>query len=707
MPIRSLIVVLLLIVPLISQAGITIGHDIQVKLQPKKGQLEVTDQITLPSAGEWYFQLHAGLKPQLVGGEATLERVGYDQYAVPVEIYRLTLGQQLQVTIHYQGKIEHPLKALSESPGRERPVSPGDISGEGVFLSASAAWYPLFSEALQHYSLQVDLPKGWLAVSQGDGPKSRQQSGRVHIGWKATQPQDDIYLIAAPFQLYRQMDGETDLQVYLRSKDDALAKRYLDVTQEYIDLYQRLIGPYPYSKFALVENFWQSGYGMPSFTLLGSQVIRLPFILYTSYPHEILHNWWGNGVYINYEKGNWSEGLTSYLADHLLKEQRGKGEDYRRDALQRYQDYVRKGNDFPLVEFRGRHSVASQAVGYDKSLMFYHMLRREVGDKTFIEGLQKFYRDNRFSFASYADLQRAFEEVSGRSLQRFFDQWTIRTGAPKLALTPPKVAAVGKEYRLTAQLKQLQTAPVFDLLVPIVVYLAEGQPPLQISQRMSKRTLELDLKLSSAPVRIDIDPHYDLFRQLDTEESPASLSKLFGAKKVTIVLPSKATAEQSQAYTELANEWARGYPEAEVVKDSEIASLPDNRPVWLLGWQNRFRRELADQLPSSQALITERGIKSGQKNFAKQHHSVVVASKRAHGQPIAWIGSDNPKAVAGLIRKLPHYSKYGLLIFKGDRPAIQLKQQWRVEQSPLRQPLVDGAVVERVKAVPLLQALQP
>jgi len=705
MLIRSLIVALLLMLPLASQAGVTIDHDIQVKLQPKQGALEVRDQITLPSAGEWYFQLHAGLNPQVEGGAAKLERVGRDQTAVPIETYRLTLAQQLQVTIRYQGKIQHPLQTLAESPGRERPVSPGDISGEGVFLSASAAWYPLFPDALQHYSLRVDLPKGWLAVSQGDGPNLVEQSGRITVSWQAKQPQDDIYLIAAPFQLYQQQDGETDLQVYLRSKDDALAKRYLDVTQEYIDLYQQLIGPYPYSKFALVENFWQSGYGMPSFTLLGSQVIRLPFILYTSYPHEILHNWWGNGVYTDYEKGNWSEGLTSYLADHLLKEQRGKGEAYRRDALQRFQDYVRKGNDFPLVEFRGRHSVASQAVGYDKSLMLYHMLRRELGDKIFIEGLRRFYSDNRFKQASYADLRKAFEAVSGHSLHSFFKQWTQRTGAPKLELNQPEVTTDGEGYRLTAQLKQTQNEPAFDLLVPIVIYLADGQPPLQISLRMSKRTLALDFKLKAAPVRIDIDPHYDLFRQLHPEESPASLSKLFGAKRVTIVLPSKAVARQLQAYQVLAKEWARGYPEAAIIEDSELVSLPDDQAVWLLGWQNRFHSQFAERLPTSQAVLSDSGIKNDKSDYGKSGYSVVIASKQANGEPIAWIGSESIRAVTGLIRKLPHYSKYGLLVFEGDRPTIQAKQQWRIERSPLRQPLIDGASVEVVKPHSLLEAL--
>ena len=52
-------------------------------------------------------------------------------------------------------------------------------------------------------------------------------------------------------------------------------------------------------------------------------MIRLPFIPYTSYRHEILHNWWGNGVYVDWEEGNWCEGLTSYGADHAAKEEQG------------------------------------------------------------------------------------------------------------------------------------------------------------------------------------------------------------------------------------------------------------------------------------------------------------------------------------------------------------------------------------------------
>ena len=66
-------------------------------------------------------------------------------------------------------------------------------------------------------------------------------------------------------------------------------------------MYNKLIGPYPYSKF-FGREFLGDQHGMPSFTLLGPKVVRFPFILHSSYPHEILHNYWGNGVFVDYSK---------------------------------------------------------------------------------------------------------------------------------------------------------------------------------------------------------------------------------------------------------------------------------------------------------------------------------------------------------------------------------------------------------------------
>jgi hypothetical protein len=108
-------------------------------------------------------------------------------------------------------------------------------------------------------------------------------------------------------------------------------------------MYEDMLGPYPFRRFAVVENILPTGYGMPTFTLLGRQVLKLPFIPETSLGHEILHSWFGNSVYVDYAKGNWSEGLTSYLADHYYDALKEKGWQYRKKIIENYESYVRGG----------------------------------------------------------------------------------------------------------------------------------------------------------------------------------------------------------------------------------------------------------------------------------------------------------------------------------------------------------------------------
>jgi hypothetical protein len=256
-------------------------HELEVSLDPANAGIEVMDTITLPagSGNSLVFALHPGLQPELLGEGAQL-------------------GEEYARSFH---------------------ETRGMISPEGVFLAGSSHWYPHVENRLLSFDLELHLPAGWSGMSQGDRLALPDDTHSTLERWRSTAPQEEIYLIAGPFNEYTSTENRVQAMVLLRRPDPALARKYLDFTHRYIALYDGLIGPYPFGKFAMVENFWETGYGMPSFTLLGPKVIRLPFILHSSYPHEILHNWWGNGVYIDYESGNWAEGLTSYLADHLIR----------------------------------------------------------------------------------------------------------------------------------------------------------------------------------------------------------------------------------------------------------------------------------------------------------------------------------------------------------------------------------------------------
>ena len=506
------------------------------------------------------------------------------------------------------------------------------------------------------------------------------------VRWEVAAPQEHIFLVGGPLTAYHQQTAAGPAMVFLRTPEASLAQQYLAVTGQYIAMYSQLLGAYPYEKFALVENFWESGYGMPSFTLLGSTVIRLPFILHSSYPHEILHNWWGNGVFVADTSGNWSEGLTAYLADHLIQEQRGTGAEYRRTTLQKYVDYVAVQQDFPLTEFRARHDAVTEAVGYGKALMFFHMLRQSVGDATFVQALRTFYQRRRFQYASFDDIRQAFADAAGSEMHALFEPWLSQAGAPELHLRDTAVRPDGTAYLLTAVVEQLQPGLAYQLRLPLAVTLEGQASAYETTVTMAEKRLEVTLRLPARPLRLDIDPQFDLFRRLHRREIPPALSQMFGAQQALILLPRHASAEVRQGYVQLAQAWQHtASGQLEVRWDDEVITLPADRSVWLWGWDNRWRAEFEAASAEYDITVNAESVQIDHAVLSRAAHTVVLTARHPHQaqHTLAWIATEQAAALPGLGRKLPHYGKYSYLGFTGDEPSNVAKGQWPVVQSPM------------------------
>lgn len=683
--------------PALSLAGINIHHDLNVKLNPAEHSLEVSDKLTLPGellqGSEIIFYLHESLTLDPKQNYATI--TSHDKhFPVPVRAYRLSLKKgETSVVLQYSGSLHHELTNQAEEYARSFSETAGMVSAEGVFLTGSSIWYPYIEAAQVSFSMQVKSPKGWKVVSQGDRLKQTDDEQGHSVQWQELNPQEEIYLIAAPFHEYSKAVGKVEAMAFLRQADTALANKYLEVTAQYIEMYRQLLGPYPYNKFALVENFWETGYGMPSFTLLGPKVIRMPFILHSSYPHEILHNWWGNGVYIDYQQGNWAEGLTSYLADHLIQQQRGMAAMFRRNILQNYADFVSDGRDFPLAEFTSRHGSSSEAIGYGKSQMFFHMLRQKLGDEAFVLGLHRLYRQYQFKEAGFDDLLQVFQTVSDDDLTSFFQQWVQRSGAPTLQLSDVAVVKDKGGWFLHGTLKQIQEGDAYQLTVSVAVTLEGQEAAFQTNLMLTNKQQAFSLKLAAKPVRLDIDPEFDLFRRVSRAEIPPALSQAFGAERVLFVLPSKASAETLAAYERLVKSWGNSqFGNLEAVYDDALETLPEDRTVWLLGGQNLFADKVVATLKgqgvSRQADTI--GLKEGR--FDPTQHSIVLTARRHNNDPYAlvWLAADRPQVIPGIARKLPHYRKYSYLVFEGDEPSNVIKGQWPVLDSPMSLSL-DGA----------------
>lgn len=653
-------------------------HDLHVKLHPAEASISVTDTVQLPAgtkAAE--FSLRNGLTVSASGAELSL--LGESESG-RFRLYRINrLPADGKVQLHYAGRIvtgeSVDIFAMPEAA----------INIENVYLDETSGWLPRFDQyPLFSFRLQVAAPRDWQVISQG----KRQQVSGGYL-FDMPHPQDSIYLLAAPYQRYAMMHDAIEIVVYLLQADNVLAEKYLKTSAEYIDLYSQWIGPYPYASFAIVENRWQTGYGMPSFTLLGSTVIRLPFILNTSLPHEILHNWWGNGVYIDASKGNWSEGLTAYMSDHFNSEQQGKGSQYRRKALERYANFAAEQTDFPLADFRSRHDEASQAIGYSKSLMLFHMLRNQLGQELFDKRIRQFWQDYQFQYANFTDLIGLLypDNKNKQGYKDFVEQWLDRPGAPEISLDDVSVSKLDDGYELVLNISQQQVGPGYQLQIPLAVSLQGKTQSVREYILLNGKKNRLTLKYQQRPQALTLDPDYDVFRLLQTNERPATLGRLFGAKKQYLVLPSSATPEQSKAWLQLADAWSGQYHNVELLYDNEadeeIKTRENGAAVWLLGWNNRWLKHRRQYLISPSQQLSAETATVNRQSLHADSHAVVMLDTDNRRSPLAFIGADDPQAIALIARKLPHYSSYGVLVFELPEVNNIIKEHLPVLNSPM------------------------
>jgi len=709
-----------------------IHHEINANVLPSASFVEVTDEITLPEnmlSQELKFTLHnaltvsietSGLSIEKINDGVNAEDVGMDREetesteGLRLNEYKIAFPENhkgdLIVNLKYSGKIESPIEQSEENYARGFSESPGIIADIGIYLAGSTYWVPHFNDELFTFNLKSSTPAGWRTVSQGTRVKNEDLNERHVDVWESPEPMEEVFLIAAEFTEYDYTVGAVTAMAFLRTPDEALANKYLETTAQYLEMYRQLVGPYPFTKFALVENFWETGYGMPSFTLLGEKIIRFPFILHSSYPHELLHNWWGNSVYVDFEKGNWCEGLTAYMADHLIKEQRGQGVDYRRSTLQKFTAYVNPENDFSLTEFRSRFDAPSEAIGYGKCLMMWNMLRQDLGDEEFVKGFQNFNRTNKFKVAAFSDIQKSMEETSGNDLSVFFTQWTTRTGAPELQLKDVSVNQNDEGYFLEFTIAQIQNEDPFLLNVPIFIY-TESDFTKEIVE-LNKKEQHFTFNVDDNPLRIDIDPEFDLFRKLHYNEIPPSLATAYGSDKVLIILPSGEDESVIKPYETLAQKWVEEKPDVYEIKfDNEVTDIPSDKAVWVLGWNNNFKDKVQKGLSDYNTQLNENSANINKKELTENNNSFVVSVRNPNNpkEVVVWLTIGNKDAVPGLLRKLPHYGKYSYLVFEGDEPANIEKGQWPVVHSPLSKVLTVGeefVLAEIPKREPLAK-LQP
>ncbi|HPI40157.1 MAG TPA: M1 family aminopeptidase [Pseudobdellovibrionaceae bacterium] len=650
---------------------VLVHHNLQVEIHPERSFLSANEILEFSTPQKKIeFSLNKNLKIDSINGQITSQTT-YPHHKETV--YVLEFSQE-QNSLHmiYSGVLLDPV--IEDS-------STGLITESGVSLFGSSYWYPNLKNSLLTFELSVNIKKPWEVISQGFS----QKKSEFTTHWKMISPQDEILIIAADFKKYELNKNNKNFSVFLRTADPLLAKKFLEITPDYIQHYTDLIGKYPYNHFYVVENFWETGFGMPGFTLLGPSVLRLPFIFNSSYPHEILHNWWGNGVFVEPDQGNWCEGLTTYMADHWQQEKILQDAIYRQNGLTHFMDFVNSDKDFPLREFIGRNNPSTQAVGYGKSMMFFHMLKIQFGEDVFYKALQHFYTQNLFKRASFKSLQNSFEIITNQPLESLFSQWLDRTGMSKISLHRPRIEKVDQQFDLKFELQQKHTRP-YELTIPLRLTLADGSL-IEKLVSLTEDSKSFHFSFSQPPQRLEVDPDFDVFRELYPEEKPASLSNIFSSQSLKVYYTSPFELSEAREFlVPWVSQFSLSIEEEDSSQHKEI-QLPERTPTLLWGDALNFRQWVSRALKDYGGTLTDDYFEFQNQRYSLNDHALVLVLKnpKNNEQPILWIhtpkNTPTPYPFKEWSNRLTHYGKFSLLIFK-DRPNI-LKTQWNTKKSPL------------------------
>ena len=630
-------------------------HELTVSLDPVKRRLDVTDRIVVGAADRAALRWAERFRPQqvlldgrAVAAESTIaggERVWRVDVRAPVD-------RAAVLEVRYAGEIDALDPALDHRQVLElaRPVA----GAEGAFLPAHAGWYPQAGRESLTYRMKVLVPEGFRPVAPGRLLAESATAGGFEAVFETQAPLPGIDLMAGPYAVAEAIvqlaeQREVRVRTYFHAELKALEASYLESAGNYLRRYDASIGPYAFPSYSIVSSPLPTGFGMPGIAYLGRQVLRLPFIRATSLGHEVLHDWWGNGVFPDDARGNWSEGLTTFLADYAYKEDEGEPQ-ARAMRLAWLRDFaaVRPEQDRALSAFVSRRHGADQAVGYHKAAFVFFMLRDLIGEGHFQAGMRRFWTEQRFRVASWDDLRRAFETAAGRDLRSFFTQWISRPGAPGLQIASARRAAAAGGHRLIVEIRQSGAAYALD--VPLRVHMENGAD-FDTRARTGEAHTRLVLDLPARAQSLTLDPDVRIFRRLERQElAPIIREVMLDRRAALVVAGNDAIAAQSAR--KLAGALLEHAP---ALWDG--ASMQGAPPLLIVG----VHADVA-------AFLSRHALPALPETLKARATALAYARRRGDGTPYVVVSARDAEALEALARALPHLGAQSYVAFEGARP---------------------------------------
>ncbi|PIW28143.1 MAG: peptidase M1 [Rhodospirillales bacterium CG15_BIG_FIL_POST_REV_8_21_14_020_66_15] len=630
-----------------------IHHGIDLSLDPATGNMKVRDTFQWAGRGPIKFRLAGWLKVTRasIDGQNREIRQQDGYWYVPGNG---PPGREVTLTI------SGGLPPLNDQPGA-RAGNAGFSGRAGSYLPMAEPWIAYVDVPWIRFRLQVSVPAAYRAVATGRLISEETRDGRYTATFEADYPTEYPTVFAGEYVVNELMSDGVRLRTYFPERSVSLAEEYLRQAAAYIAQYSRRIGAYPYTEFHVIAAPIPVGLGFPGATYVSARILHLPFMRGRSLAHEIMHNWWGNAVGIDFMNGNWAEGLTTYLADYALAETQGP--DAAREMRLRWlQSFaaVPPELDVPVLRFVSKTHDRAQAIGYSKVAFIFHMLRREIGDAAFDSGLREFWRANKFRIAGWRDLRAAFEKSAGSDLRWFFEQWINERGAPKVSLESAARTTENGQHLIAFELDQ--GGRVFRAHVPIVIETASGE--VRKSVTMTARRQAFRIPVPSGAVSLRVDPDFNIFRLLLSGEAPTVFRDITLSSATVVAVPSK---DKRVATTAAAI--GHALLERDMTVISEPGQRAKDRPLLFIGTTSEYDAWRKLEGPGDAPDILARGTGRAWTQPAPNHPGMLI------------ITANSAADLASLARLLPHYRHQSFLVFEGHK--VIEKGVWQVTEGPL------------------------
>ena len=422
--------------PAAGNGGYDVSHyDLDLRYQPQTRALSARARISARVLRKNLRSFSLDLRGltvssvQVDGRPAAYIRTGPELVITPR--HALTAGHRFTVDVRYAGTTGQPTDDTGALYGW---VSYDD----GAFVAnepdGAPTWFPVNDSPSDKasYDFRITVPRGTVAVANGDLLSRRTSGGWTTFRWSADEPMASYLAMAASgdYELTKSRTS-TGLPIIdavdtdLSAEERAEARTVLALQPEMIAYFSRVFGPYPFSSFgAVIDDDDDAGYALENQT----RPIYSGVPSEATVAHELAHQWYGNSVTPKRWRDIWlNEGFAAY-SEWLWNAHRGG------DSVQAQFDvaYARPATDDFWQLTIGDPGAAGLFDGavYDRGAMTLQALRLEIGDRDFFRVLRAWAQRNRYGAVSTDDLVRLAERISGQPLDGLFSTWLYTAGKP-------------------------------------------------------------------------------------------------------------------------------------------------------------------------------------------------------------------------------------------------------------------------------------